>query len=94
VEHLKYDLGTLPAASVVVVTLRQQANVLLMDSSNYRTYSAGRGGRYRYTGGLAKRSPVRLQVPNSGHWYVAIELGGASGRIAASVAVEPPPRGA
>jgi hypothetical protein len=93
-QHLKYDLDTLRAGSVVVVTMKNQANVLLMDAANHRTYSSGRGGRYRYTGGLAKRSPVRLQVPSTGHWFVAIDLGGASARISASVAVEPPPRGA
>lgn len=93
-QHLRYDLGTLKASSVVVVTLDKQANVLLMDSSNYRTYTSSRGGRYRYTGGLATRSPVRLQVPSTGHWYVAVDLGGAAGRVSASVTVEPPPRGA
>jgi hypothetical protein len=94
VQHLKYDLGNVAAGSVVVVTLNKQANVLLMDSSNYRTYRSGRGGRYRYTGGLAKRSPVRLRVPSTGRWYVAVDLGGGAGRVSASVGVEPPPRGA
>jgi len=83
----------LKKGATVVVTLRQQANVLLMDSSNYRTYASSRGGRYRYTGGLIKRSPSRLIVPFNGHWYLAIDLGGAKARISATVAVEPPPRG-
>lgn len=92
-EHLKKDLGQLKKGATVVVTLRQQANVLLLDSSNYRTYAASRGGRYRYTGGLIKKSPARITVPSNGHWYLAIDLGGAKGRINATVAVEPPPRG-
>ncbi|MCX6433182.1 MAG: DUF1883 domain-containing protein [Actinobacteria bacterium] len=89
-QHLKSDLGTVQAGSVVVVTLKNQANVMLMDSSNYRTYSAGRGGRFTFIGGHAKQSPVRLAVPSTGHWYVAVDLGGASGRVSASVLVEPP----
>lgn len=93
VEHLKKDLGTLKKGSVVTVTLRQQANVLLLDSSNYRTYAAGRGGRYKYFGGLMKKSPARIVVPANGHWFLAIDLGGGSGRINASVSVQPPPRG-
>jgi hypothetical protein len=92
-EHLKKDLGQLKKGSTVVVSLRKQANVLLMDSSNYRTYASARGGRYRYAGGLIKKSPARIVVPSSGHWILAIDLGGAAGRISASIAVEPPPRG-
>ncbi len=35
-EHVKYDLGRVKRGSVVVVTLANRANVLLMDSINYR----------------------------------------------------------
>jgi hypothetical protein len=52
VEHVKWDLGSLKRGSVVEVQLRNQANVLLLDSSNYRNYA--RGNRARYYGGLAK----------------------------------------
>lgn len=92
-EHLKKDLGQLKKGATVVVALRQQANVLLMDSSNYRIYAAGRGGRFRYTGGLVKKSPARFTVSSNGHWYLAIDLGGARGRVSATISVEPPPRG-
>lgn len=92
-QHLKSDLGHLERGSTVVVTLDKQANVLLMDAGNYRTYSSGRGGRYRYYGGLAKKSPARIGVPSSDHWYLAVDLGGYAGRVRAGVAVEPPPRG-
>jgi hypothetical protein len=91
VQHVKYDLGQQKAGAVAAVTLRQQANVQLMDLSNYRTYQ--RGGRYQYIGGLAKASPVRLQIPRDGQWVVVIDLGGRAGRVNAGVVVEPPPRG-
>jgi hypothetical protein len=90
-EHVRYDLGNLDKGSTVVVTLRNQANVQLMTSSDYNSYKAGR--RYRYHGGRVTRSPFRIAVPSNGHWVVAIDLGGYTGRISASVAVEPPPRG-
>ena len=90
-QHVKYDLGQLRKGATVVVTLGSQANVLLMDSSNYRSYTSGR--RHRYAGGLVKRSPARIAVPSNGHWYVAVDLGGASGKVRSSVSVEPPPRG-
>lgn len=90
-QHLKYDLGTVKRGSTVVVTLKNQANVQLMTASQYRNYQAGR--RYRYTGGGAKTSPVRLSVPSTDHWYVALDLGGLAGKIQAGVQVVPPPAG-
>lgn len=90
-EHLRYDLGNLKKGSTVVVSLNIQANVQLMTRTEYNNYKAGR--RYRYHGGRVSRSPFRITVPSTGHWVVAVDLGGFAGRIAASVAVEPPLRG-
>lgn len=90
-EHLYWDLGSVKKGATVVVTLRNQANVQLMTSSEYRSYKSG--GRYRYLGGRVKRSPYRVTVPTNDHWFVAIDLGGLSGRVNASVAVQPPPTG-
>jgi hypothetical protein len=89
-EHLRYDLGNLRKGSMVVVTLKNQANVKLMPLSEYNNYKAGR--RYRYHGGGVSQSPFRIAVPSNEHWVVAIDLGGYAGRISASVAVQPPPR--
>jgi len=90
-EHLSFDLGNVKKGSAVVVTLKNQANVQLMTSSEYSNYKAGR--RYNYHGGRVTRSPFRIAVPSDGHWVVAIDLGGCAGRISANVAVQPPPRG-
>lgn len=90
-EHLRYDLGNLKQGSTVVVTLKNQANVQLMTSTDYNDYKAGR--RYRYHGGRVTRSPFRIAVPSTGHWVVVIDLGGYAGRISASVAVQPPAPG-
>lgn len=90
-EHLRFDLGSLTKGATVVVNLKNQANVQLMTSSDYNNYKAGR--RYRYHGGRVTRSPFRIRVPAGGHWIVAVDLGGLAGRVSASVAVEPPPRG-
>lgn len=67
--------------------LTSGANVRLMDSSNFSNYKNGR--RHQYIGGLAKQSPVRLQIPNSGHWHVAIDMQGLRGSTRASVRVVP-----
>jgi len=58
-----------------------------MDSSNYSNFKNGR--RHTFYGGHAKRSPVRIPVPRSGHWYVTIDLGGYTGTVRSSVNVLP-----
>ena len=86
-EHQYYDLHQLRGGEVVEVQLANAANVRLMDSSNYSSYK--RGQQHRFYGGYVKQSPYRIPVPNSGHWYVAIDLGGYSGNIRSSVRVLP-----
>ena len=83
-----YDLGQLKRGQRVQVTLSgNAANVRLMDSSNFQSYKSGRS--HRYAGGLIKRSPVVLGVPNSGHWYVTVDLQGLRGTVNSSVRVLP-----
>jgi hypothetical protein len=81
-KFLHYDFQ-LDSGDIVEVTLDKQANVQLMDDSNFSNYR--RGQRFQYHGGLARRSPIRLAVPHSGHWNVVIDLGGAVGSVRASV---------
>jgi hypothetical protein len=84
----KYDLGQLHGGEIVQVTLQgNAANVKLMDSSNFSSYKAGR--RHSYYGGYVTRSPHKIPVPRSGHWYVTIDLGGYSGTIRSAVNVLP-----
>jgi len=83
-----YNLGHVDRGSVVVVTLKgNAANVRLMDGSNFSSYRSGR--QHRYVGGLARSSPVRLQVPHSGTWHVAIDMQGLSGQVRTGVQVVP-----
>ncbi len=78
--YTHYDLGQLSAGTVVVIGLRgTEANVQLLDGSNFASYQAGRS--FRYTGGHYRQSPVRLQVPHTGHWHVAVDLGGMAGNV-------------
>src|SRR5829696_6650440 len=89
-QFVQHDLGQQPRGATVVVTLRgNAANVRLMDGANFRSYKAGRS--HRYIGGLVKRSPYRLVVPRTGHWYLTVDLAGLSGKVNSSVAIEPPP---
>jgi hypothetical protein len=75
---IKYEFDAGPD-DVIEVSLSGQANVRLLDASNFQSYRGGRG--HRYLGGLARVSPVRLRPPHQGHWFVVIDLGGYSGTI-------------
>lgn len=84
------DLGNRQRGEVVEVTLHgNAANVRLLDSSNFSNYRNGR--RHSYIGGLAKKSPVRLQIPRTGRWHVAIDMEGLRGTTRSSVRVLPSP---
>lgn len=84
-EYLYYEVNV-GSNDVIEVELSSQANVRVMDTSNYNSFRAGRP--HRYVGGLAKKSPVVLRPPGSGHWYVVVDLGGYSGSVRASVSVK------
>lgn len=88
-QFIHNDLGQRKKGEIVEVTLTSGANVRLMNSSNFSNYKNGR--RHSYTGGLAKRSPLRLAIPSTGHWHVAIDMQGLRGSTKASVRILPSP---
>jgi hypothetical protein len=61
----------LEAGTIVVVTSNTQCNVRVMDDSNFRSFQNRQG--CRFLGGGARRFPVRITVPTSGHWNVVID---------------------
>lgn len=83
-----YDLKNRSSGEIVEVTLSgNAANVFLVDSSNFQAYRSGR--RFRYFGGHATRSPIRLAIPHSGNWYLVIDLGGYKGTVRHSMRILP-----
>lgn len=86
-QFIHKDLGQLRGGEIVEVSLNGRANIKLMNGSNFNSYK--RGQRHNFYGGQATKSPVRLQVPSSGHWHVTVDLGGYAGRIKASVRILP-----
>lgn len=83
-EFLHWEVDAVEG-TVIRVDLSSQANVMLLDDSNFWSYKNCR--QFRYFGGLAKRTPVTLVPPHSGHWHVVVDLGGYPGRVRASVTV-------
>ncbi len=80
--YLHYDLQ-LQSAETVEVTLDKQANVRLLDDSNFSRYQ--RSEQHRYYGGRATKSPVSLSPPHGGRWHLVVDLGGNAGTVKASV---------
>ncbi|WP_368872277.1 DUF1883 domain-containing protein [Proteus terrae] len=85
-QYQHYNLRSLNAGQVVEISLSgNAANVKLMDANNFHSYKSGR--QHRYYGGYVTSSLTRLDVPFSGSWHLAIDLGGRSGSVRSSVRV-------
>lgn len=83
------DLGEQPKGNIARVHLRgSSANVMLMDSMNFRWYRHGHP--FLFTGGYHVVSPVDLEIPEDGRWYVVLDLGGYTGRVKGAVEVFAP----
>ena len=78
--HQEFDAD---CGDLIEVTLDGHANVLLLDGSAFSDYQQGRS--YKYYGGLAKVSPMRLSIPHQGHWHVVVDLGGYAGSVKAGI---------
>lgn len=90
INFIQHDLGNHHGGEIVEVTLSgSAANVRLMDSSNLNSFRSGR--QHRYYGGLAKQSPVRLQIPHFGHWYVTVDMQGLRGTVRSAARILPGP---
>jgi hypothetical protein len=90
VQYIHSDLGQLKRGTRVKITLSgNSANIRLLDSSNFSSYRAGRN--HRFVGGRARRSPVVLAVPQTGHWYGVVDMAGLAGSVRASFSVLPDP---
>lgn len=76
-EYIYSNLGFLNGGDIVQVHLDTQANVLLLNNSDYWRYQ--RGSDFSYYGGLATRTPYNIGVPYSGQWNLVIDLANVGG---------------
>jgi hypothetical protein len=83
-----HDLHHQRAGTTVTVNLHGTVcNAILVDEVNFERYR--RGQAFLYVGGRQRESPVTLEVPEDGHWYAVVDLGGYKGRVKATVEVQP-----
>jgi len=83
-DHLHKRLF-LKDGDAVEVDSDTQANVVLMDDSEYSNYKAGRS--HRYYGGFFTAFPATLAPPPWGYWNVVLDLGGGRANVRHSMRV-------
>jgi len=80
-----YDLKEQRAGTVIEITLSAVANVRLLNSSNFERFTETL--KHQFLGGVAKKSPIRLTIPDSGHWHVVVDMEGHKGVAESSVRI-------
>ncbi|WP_352854688.1 DUF1883 domain-containing protein [Mesorhizobium sp. M0139] len=80
--------GECSRGQMAEITLTSGANLRLLDLTSCSNY--GRGERPQYSGRFAKQ-PVRLKVPKSVHWHVAVDMQGLEGSTCSSIRKLPRP---
>jgi hypothetical protein len=86
-----YDIKEQRAGTVIEVTLNAVANVRLMTAPNFQRFTEVLD--FKYVGGVARKSPIRLPVPESGHWHLVVDMEGHHGLAESSVKIIAAPAG-
>lgn len=84
-----FDLKLLKSGTIIEVTLNAVNNVRLLNSTNWQRFNERLD--FKYVGGVAKKSPIRLVIPEDGHWHLLIDAEGHHGLADASVKMVTPP---
>ena len=83
-----YDLKDQRAGAVVEITLNKVANVRLMTHGNFDLFKNAR--QHKFLGGVARKSPIRLTIPEAGHWHLVVDMEGHPGKADSSIKVTSP----
>lgn len=72
-----FDLNLQRAGTVIEVTLSAVNNVRLLTAVNYQRFTEKLD--FKFIGGVARKSPIRLTIPEGGHWHVVVDCEGHHG---------------
>lgn len=86
--YKRYDLGQQARGTVVEVALSCINNIRLMDDDNFKLYAEDKS--FKFLGGRAEKSPVRLTIPKTGHWHVVVDKTGFQALANSNVRAIPP----
>lgn len=81
--YTHYDLHPQRAGTVFEVTLNGVNNVRLMTAANFQRFTELLD--FKYVGGVAKKSPVRIAIPENGHWHLIVDMEGHAALAESSV---------
>lgn len=82
-----YDLRQLREGDIIEVSLNAVNNVRLMTSGNYQRFTELLD--FKYLGGIAKVSPLRLTIPETSHWHLVVDCEGHPDLAESSVKMLP-----
>lgn len=82
-----YDLKELRAGTTIEVSLNAVNNVRLMTAANYQRFTELLD--FKYLGGVAKKSPIRLTLPETAHWHLIVDMEGHAALAESSVKMLP-----
>ena len=85
--YTHYDLKELRAGTIIEVSLSAINNVRLMTGANFQRFTELLD--FKYLGGVAKKSPIRIAIPETMHWHLVIDADGHNGRAESSVKMLP-----
>ena len=72
-----YDLKDQRAGTIIEVTLSAVNNVRLMTPTNFQRFKETLD--FKFLGGVAKKSPLNIVIPESGHWHLIVDMEGHHG---------------
>ncbi len=81
--YTHYDLKEQRSGTVIEITLSAIANVRLMNAANFQRFTETLN--HKFLGGVAKKSPIRLTIPEPGHWHLIVDMEGHNGLAESSV---------
>lgn len=80
-----YKEGNFKKGDILSITFDRKVNIYLMDDINFARYKSEQS--CEYYGGAVNGSPHNIQVPRTGHWYIVLDLGGATGILNYSIKI-------
>lgn len=83
--YTHYDLKAQKAGTRIEITLSAVANVRLMTDVNFTRYKETL--KHQFFGGVARKSPLRMIIPETAHWHLVIDTEGHHGLAESSVKV-------
>ena len=84
-KYMHYEWNNIGPEDVIEITLDKQANIRLLDDTNFHRYH--RGDSYDFRGGTQVKSPAHISPPTRGHWHIVVDLQGFVGSVNVGIRV-------